>query len=100
TDGDLVALANDIHEASTRLIKIVTNFLDAARLERGQMPLSLVALKLDEPVQTVTKELEALAAEKKLYVKAELPTSLPMAMADKERVEQVIYNLAGNAMKF
>ena len=100
SDAEFGATIDDVHEASVRLIKIVNDFLDLARLERNQMPLTPVPLKLKDPVGVVVQELQTLATEKGLYVKAKLPAHLPLAMAEAERVQQIVYNLAGNAMKF
>ncbi len=99
-DPEHTAITDDIHEASVRLIKIVNDFLDLARLERGQMPLNTADIQLSDPVGIVVQELQTMAAEKGLYVKAKLPARLPLIKADAERIQQVIYNLAGNAMKF
>ncbi|HSX00914.1 MAG TPA: ATP-binding protein, partial [Candidatus Saccharimonas sp.] len=99
-DADLTRLTNDIHDSSVRLIKMVSNFLDAARLEQGKLPFAPRPMTLHDPINIVVKELEALAAEKHLTIKAEIPANLPHVMADPERVQQVVYNLAGNAMKF
>lgn len=99
-DAEFSATVADIHEASVRLIKIVNDFLDLARLERNQMPMDIKPIKLADPVLTVAQELQSLADEKHLYIKTELPSTLPAVIADSERVQQIIYNLAGNAMKF
>ncbi len=99
-DEKLVELADDIHEGSARLIKIVSNFLDAARLERGQMPLKVDPVMLDGPIKTVVDEMQSFAKIKNLYVKSEIAPGLKPVAADPDRVQQVIYNLTGNAMKF
>ena len=64
------------------------------------MPLNLTSVKLDQPIAAVVAELQAVADAKHLYVKSQLPAGLPAAHADAERVQQIIYNLVGNAMKF
>jgi two-component system sensor histidine kinase ChiS len=99
-DTKLKELANDIHESCVRLIKIVTNFLDAARLEGGKMPMKIESIGIEKPVAAAVGELQALGKEKNLYIKTELPPALPQVLADGEKVQQIIYNLIGNAMKF
>jgi signal transduction histidine kinase len=96
----LTEMMDDIHTASIRLIRIVNNFLDAARLEQGKIPFKLEALSMAEVVSDVVDELQGLASEKSLTILAKLPDGLPNVYADKDRLKQIIYNLVGNAVKF
>ena len=99
-DNDFTTITSDIHEASVRLIRLVTNFLEAARLEKGKIPLAITSFPLSDTVSGVVHEMQGLAAEKKIYIKSDIPKNLPMVDADLDRVKQVIYNLVGNAAKF
>jgi signal transduction histidine kinase len=100
SEPKLSEIAQSIYDSSVRLNKIVSNFLDAARLEGGQLPLSIQPIGLEPPVSPVIKELRTLAEQKGLYVRLELPVGLPQVMVDPVRVQQVVYNLVGNALKF
>jgi signal transduction histidine kinase len=51
-------------------------------------------------VHTVFTAVEALATEKQLDLKVELPPNLPVAHGDERRLAQVLLNLVGNAIKF
>jgi signal transduction histidine kinase len=93
-------MLDDIHSSSERLIRIVTNFLDAARLEQGKLPLKFEAFDIQAVVDEVVDELHGLAVEKSMYIKADLPKHHNTVYADKDRLKQVIYNLVGNAIKY
>jgi signal transduction histidine kinase len=91
-----------IENSSTRLIAIVNDFLDASKLEQGKIQLKLQKMPLQSAISSVIEEISAIANEKSLYVEATIHSieSMPEVYADPERVEQVVYNLVGNALKF
>lgn len=93
-------LTTDIAESAMRLIRLVNNFLDAARFEKGQVSLSPAAIALQDVGAAVVKEVQGIARDKQLYIRSEIPQDLPLAYADRDRVMQIIYNLIGNAAKF
>jgi signal transduction histidine kinase len=100
-DRDLADMVNDIHDSSVRLIQIVNDFLDASRLEQGRMEFKPEVFSLQDTLTRVQAELAGVLKEKKLYLKlANPPGMLPVIYGDKSRVEQIVYNLLGNALKF
>jgi signal transduction histidine kinase len=71
-----------------------------SKIEAGQLTLSLGDYSISDVVTTVLVAVEALAAEKKLVLKSQLPPDLPRARGDERRIVQVLLNLVGNAIKF
>jgi len=101
-DQPLKEMIEDIHSSSERLIAIVNDFLDVSRLEQKRMSFNYSPVSLEKVVEKVVYEMGAVVKEKNLYLNYD-PASLknlPNAWADKNRLEQVIYNLVGNALKF
>jgi signal transduction histidine kinase len=98
-DPDALAMVDDIHKASVRLIKIVHDFLEVAALERG-VPVELTdGVDMQRVAQEAVEELMPLAKEKKLAL------SLPegpavIVRADVDRLKQVVTNLVGNALRY
>ncbi len=100
-DGELEEMIADIHDSSTRLIKIVNDFLEVSRLELGRIEYKKEIFDLVPLIENISKELEPVASEKKLYLKFEKPEiSLPSVFADKDRTKQILTNLIGNSLKF
>ena len=100
-DPDLAHMVDDIHESSTRLIEIVSDFLDVSSIEQHKINLKTEAFDIHEIIEDVMYELGTLSKEKKLSVTApKTLKELPLVLADKNRIKQVLYNLTGNAIKF
>jgi len=99
-DTNLTEMLSDIHTASVRLIRLVNNYLDAARLDKGKIPYIYKAVDLNETIKQVIVVINYLALEKGLSLKYTVPDNLPNAYADQDRVKQIIDNLLGNAIKY
>ena len=82
------------------LLNLINDVLDLSKIEAGQLTLSLNEYSMEEVVQTVSTSVEALAAEKDLKLKVEVPKDLKIGKADEQRIAQVMLNLVGNAIKF
>ncbi|HSE34958.1 MAG TPA: HAMP domain-containing sensor histidine kinase, partial [Candidatus Paceibacterota bacterium] len=98
---EAVAMLSDIEAASERLIKIVNDFLDVARIEQGGVTFKQDAFDLVPVLRASMTELAPLAKDKALALEDDgvWPETL-MVLADPDRTKQVAINLIGNALKF
>lgn len=99
---ELSEMIDDIHDSSERLIEIVNDFLDLSRLEQGEVRFNMESVSLEKVIEAVAYEMKNMLTKKKLEIKVDKATisKLPDVWADKDRLEQVLYNLVGNAAKF
>jgi GAF domain-containing protein len=89
-----------IQNNGKHLLALINDVLDLAKIEAGQLILTLEDYSLPEVVQSVVTATEPLATSKGLKFAAILQDGLPMAHGDARRVSQVLLNLVGNAIKF
>ena len=89
-----------IQRNGKHLLGLINDVLDLSKIEAGQLNLSLADYSLKEVVQSVYSAVEALAKEKQIALKVELPSHLPAARGDERKLTQVLLNLVGNAIKF
>ena len=82
------------------LLGLINDVLDLAKIEAGQFTLALVSYSMKEVVDSVVNTVEPLAAEKKLAFRADVAPHLPTGYGDDRRIQQVLLNLVGNAIKF
>ena len=83
-----------------RLIRLINDILDISRIEAGKMEIKQAPLSMLDAVHKAVRELEGFANQRDIKVEADLPPDLPRAMADSDRVQQVLVNLLSNAIKF
>jgi GAF domain-containing protein len=89
-----------IQRNGRHLLGLINDVLDLSKIEAGQLNLSLADYSLNDVVQSVYSAVEALAKEKHIALKVEVPPHLPAARGDERKLTQVLLNLVGNAIKF
>ena len=89
-----------IQNNGRHLLALINDVLDLAKIEAGQLTLTLEDYSLPEVVRSVVTATEPLATAKGLKFTAAVQENIPMAHGDARRVSQVLLNLVGNAIKF
>jgi signal transduction histidine kinase/ActR/RegA family two-component response regulator len=84
----------------TNLTRLVDDLLDVSRLTRRKVSLRKVPLDVRQAVADAATAAQPLAAERDLRLELQLPNEPVMVEADPVRLEQMIGNLVGNAIKF
>ena len=83
-----------------RLTRIINQLLDWSRLDVGRIEIKPEALPIDAFVRDVVESFQTLAAEKSITLEV-LPCEQPLTVyADRDKLEQILWNLVGNAIKF
>jgi predicted ATPase/signal transduction histidine kinase len=84
---------------TTRLEQLTSELLDVTRIEQGRLELVRTALALDGLVREVVEQLEPELAAARCTVALDCPAPIT-GLWDGPRLEQVLTNLLGNALKF
>ena len=104
TFGQVSPSVKDILEkvvhANQRLIQLVNDLLQVARAEAGRIPIKVVAMSVIDPIRQVLNELKPLADEKKISMIYNPSPAISPVLADLERLQEVMVNLVGNAIKY
>ncbi len=92
---------NAIDVSSNTLLVIVNDILDISKIEAGKMTFEKKDFKLIDLISSVVDVFESKAAEKNIDLESYIDKSIPeFLVGDMTRLNQILYNLIGNAIKF
>ncbi|MFN0162108.1 MAG: ATP-binding protein [Burkholderiales bacterium] len=91
---------SNVRLSGARLLELLNDLLDLAKLEAGRMILSRVEVQVDQLFAECAHEFEALAQARDLRIEVEIPIRAPSLECDPARILQVLRNLVSNAIKF
>jgi CheY-like chemotaxis protein/signal transduction histidine kinase len=96
-----VEFARTIYGAGKDLLGLINQVLDLAKVESGRQEVALASVDLGAVVAQLERVFLPLAEEKGLTFRASIAPDLPRhVVTDRRRVEQILTNLLGNAIKF
>jgi signal transduction histidine kinase/CheY-like chemotaxis protein len=83
------------------LLSILDDILDFSRIESGRLAIEAIPFNLSEVAKRSTQLLSLAAADKQIQMQLHLAEDLPkFLLGDPGRIQQVLINLLGNAVKF
>jgi CheY-like chemotaxis protein/signal transduction histidine kinase/HAMP domain-containing protein len=90
-----------IHGAGQDLLGLINEVLDLAKIESGRQEVNVEEVELGQFAAYARRVFEPLARDKGLALQTELAAELPLSVCtDVQRVERILTNLLGNAIKF
>jgi PAS domain S-box-containing protein len=99
-DPAMVRGAVDTIEKSAKAqAALIDDILDVSRIVTGKFALQIASMDLVTIVENVLALARPTAQAKRITIAADLPESLPL-QADANRVQQIVWNLVSNALKF
>ncbi|MFO7731782.1 MAG: ATP-binding protein, partial [Spirochaetia bacterium] len=84
----------------TRLQRLVGDLENLSQAESGQIKLNLQEFDLNDLVEQVALRLKPQFSEKQIDLEIELSEPALTVQADRERIQQVLINLLGNALQY
>lgn len=100
-DQDQRDALSAIEKNARRLIALINDTLEISKIESGSVTLNLGTLSPRALVDETIAELASLARQNGLYLRAEFADDAPETIVcDGARLQQVLINLIGNALKF
>jgi CheY-like chemotaxis protein len=99
-DGAQRAYVETARSSAEHLLGLVNDLLDYARLDAGRLEFDAAPVDLETLVRGVAELLSPKAHDRGLEIAWSVAADAPDVVADEGRLRQVLFNLAGNAVKF
>lgn len=91
---------NMISASGMRLTNLVNDILDFSKLRHKDLKLQIQAVGMKTLVDVVLVISQSLIGDRDLVLINRIPPEVPLVNADENRVQQIMFNLVGNAIKF
>lgn len=89
-----------VQTSARHLLDLINDILDISKIEAGQLDLSIGETDLAASLDKVVAMIRPMAEKKNLEVQMEIEEGLTPVQTDQRRIEQILLNLAINAVKF
>ncbi len=88
-----------IEKHADRLTYLIEDLLTISRLESGQIVMNIQKVELRPVANDVVNDLHSRATDKRVVLENQVPPDL-VVRADADRIQQVLFNLVDNAIKY
>ncbi len=90
-----------IQSNGKRLVALINDVLDLSKIESGKVEVFLSLASTRETISEVVDSMQSLAQQKNVFLRAEFDDDVPeVVLCDVPKVQQIVTNLVGNAIKF
>lgn len=91
----------DVKHSAASLLRILNDILDFSKIEAGKLEFESIEFDLRQTIGETLKLLSVRAAEKNLALDCKMEPAVPArVIGDPVRLQQIVMNLTGNAIKF
>ena len=94
-------IAERVMNSTQRLLSIVSDLLDQAQIQSGKLKIRMMSCNPIEMLDSLHGVMDRIALEKGIEFRTDIDPAMPtVIMGDPQRLQQVMINLANNAIKF
>ena len=83
-----------------RLLELVNQLLDLSKIDSGKMKLRIIKGDVLQMLKVLTASFESMAERKGIHYHTHFPEQTLIAFFDKDKLEKIVTNLLGNALKY
>jgi signal transduction histidine kinase len=90
----------NIQSSGQRLLNLINDILDLAKIEAGKMQVRLENFSLQDVCEGLVNMFRQMAEKKNIDLRSQLDPAIPVLRQDVGKLQQVLQNLLSNAVKF
>jgi two-component system CheB/CheR fusion protein len=98
--GPLANIAQTIGESVRSQAQLIDDLLDLSRAQTGKLSLNLQEVRCDELVERIVAAVRPDAQARGVVLNLNIESGAYLLHADPVRIEQIVWNLVSNALKF
>jgi len=91
---------NKVYVSSERMIALIGDMLNVSRIETGRIQMEIGVVSPYKVIDMVLSDLSAKAGELAVNLTAEKENIVPLVKTDRNKLAEILMNLAGNSLKF
>jgi signal transduction histidine kinase len=91
---------NKVYVSSERMIALIGDMLNVSRIETGRIQMDIRVVSPYKVIDMVLSDLLAKAGELGVALTAEKENIVPLVKTDRNKLAEILMNLAGNSLKF
>ena len=92
--------AANIINSSRRLLELINDLLDLAKIEAGRMEVRLATVSIQDTAEGLANLIRPQAEKRSIGIRVRVQPNLPPAETDPGKLQQVLFNFLANAVKF
>ncbi|MFN4257847.1 MAG: ATP-binding protein [Gemmataceae bacterium] len=90
----------NIHSSGERLLHLINDILDLAKIEAGKMQVHLEEFSIADVCEGLLNMFRPLAEKKNIDLRGHIAPEIPVLRQDPSKLQQILSNLLSNAIKF
>ena len=100
-DPQRTAVAIEVIQRNAQLqVQLINDLLDVSRILRGKLNLELIPVNLETVIKSAIATVELTAQAKSIEIATELEPNIGLVLGDVNRLQQIVWNILSNAIKF
>jgi signal transduction histidine kinase/CheY-like chemotaxis protein/HAMP domain-containing protein len=89
-----------VNRNGNNLLRLINDILDLSKIEAGKMEINPMSISVGQTLIIVKENLQSLASKKNISFNLNIDENLPMIESDQIKINQILTNIIGNAIKF
>lgn len=100
TDEKRLRYVANIITSSRRLLDLINDLLDLAKIEAGRMEVRVSSLSIADSVEGLMALMKPQAEKNSIVLKLKIEPDIPVIQTDAGKLQQILFNFLSNAIKF